>query len=399
MRAEIIAIGTELLLGEITDTDSAFLAGQLPALGIDLYWVSQVGDNKDRLLEVLRRAWQRSELILTSGGLGPTEDDITREAIAGMLGEELVLAPSLESRLRERFTRMGIEMPLSNLKQARLIPSAEPLANASGTAPGWWVTREGRILVAMPGPATELQDMWRKEIQPRLQKMATAVILSRTLKTAGLSEAAVGEMVSYFFSSSNPTLGIYARADGIHLRITAKADTREQAEAMIAGQEAGIREILSGYIWGVDSQGLEEVIGRLLVEKKLTLAVAEDYGAGWLAARIADAPESRSFFKGGLVAVNDESKIAFGVSSGVLSRHGAASAEAAKAMAEAVREQLGADIGIAVGAAAETETGASGVVHIALTGAGGTRVISGVRNRQRVVNTALFELRKLLLTL
>ncbi|MDP6126692.1 MAG: competence/damage-inducible protein A, partial [Dehalococcoidales bacterium] len=152
MKAEIISIGTEILLGEITDTNASYLAGQLPPLGIDLYWVSQVDDNQGRLVEVLRRAWQRSEFILTSGGLGPTGDDLTREAIAEMLGETLEVDPSLEKALRERFGRTGGDMPLSNLKQANTIPSAEPVPNPLGTAPGWWVERDGRILVAMPGP-------------------------------------------------------------------------------------------------------------------------------------------------------------------------------------------------------------------------------------------------------
>jgi len=173
VRAEIISIGTELLLGETTDTNASYLASQLPLLGIDLYWVSQVGDNQGRLVEVLKRAWQRSELVLTSGGLGPTGDDLTREAIAEMLGEKLEIEPSLEKGLRERFGRWSMAMPLSNLKQATLIASAQSIPNEQGTAPGWWVEKGGCILVAMPGPPREMQEIWRKEVQPRLWQDST----------------------------------------------------------------------------------------------------------------------------------------------------------------------------------------------------------------------------------
>ena len=224
MKAEIVSVGTELLLGEITDTNASYLASELPALGIDLYWISQVGDNQTRLEEILRRAWQRSDLILTTGGLGPTEDDLTREAIAGMLGERLRVDPDLERDIRELFTQRGIEMPPSNIKQATLIPSAEAIHNFRGTAPGWWVERDGRILVAMPGPPIELEPIWCEEVLPRLQRRCTGgIILSRTLKTFGLSEATVGEMVSPLLSQANPTLAVYAKTDGIHLRLTAKA--------------------------------------------------------------------------------------------------------------------------------------------------------------------------------
>ena len=187
MRAEIISIGAEILLGEITDTNAAYLAGQLPHLGIDLYWVSQVGDNKAQIIEVLKRAWQRSELILTTGGLGPTGGDITRESIAEMLGEKMVIEPSLESELRERFSHSNMEMPLSNLKQAALIPSARPIRNTQGTAPGWWIGRDGRTLIAMPGPPREMQEMWQKEIHPRLHQGSSSIILTKTFKTFGLS--------------------------------------------------------------------------------------------------------------------------------------------------------------------------------------------------------------------
>lgn len=399
MRAEIISIGSELLLGEIVDTDSSYLAGQLPALGIDLYWISQVGDNKARLEEVLGRAWQRSELILTSGGLGPTADDLTRETIAEVLNEKLAVDPSLEKGLRQWFARWNLEMPLSNLKQAALIPSARPIPNARGTAPGWWVEKNGRILVALPGPPGELQEMWLKKVKPKLQKSSKtgAVIILRTLKTFGVGEATVGELVSPLLSSANPTLAVYAKADGIHLRIAAKARTRKQAEEMIAEAEVGIRGVLGEHIWGVDDETLETVAASLLVEKGLSLAVMEDYSGGQLAASLRGVPTSRTFFKGGVIASSDEAKIAFGVSATTISKHGAASSEVAREMAGAVRKLLKADIGLSVTAKEKAEDETTGAVYIGITDETGGRATLRL-TRRRVVPTALFELRKSLVS-
>jgi len=398
VKAEIVSIGTELLLGEITDTNASYLASQLPLLGIDLYWISQVGDNQARLIEVLKRAWQRSDLILTTGGLGPTEDDLTRETIAKMLGEKLEIAPALEKEIREFFAQWKMEMPLSNLRQATIIPSAESIGNARGTAPGWWVERDGRILVAMPGPPMELQEMWQKAVHPRLQQGSDAIILSRTFKTFGLSEAAVGELVSPLLSSANPTLAVYAKADGIQVRLTAKAESQKQIEEMIAEGEVGVRGVLDEYIWGTDTDTLETAVGRLLIEKGLSLAVMEDYSGGWLAASITDVPESPAFFKGGLVACSNEAKVALGVDAGVISQYGAVSSEVAQAMAEAARARLRADIAVSTTGMEETETTPAGMVYIGIANSRSSRAIARPRGKRRITTIALFELRKALIS-
>ena len=399
MKAEIISIGTEILLGEITDTNASYLAGQLSLLGIDLYWISGVGDNQDRLVEVLKRAWQRSELILVSGGLGPTGDDLTREGIAEMLGEKLEIDPSLERALKERFGHLGMEMPLSNLKQATLVPSARSLPNPLGSAPGWWVERDDHILVAMPGPPMELQEMWQNRVRPELRRGSASIILPKTFKTFGLSEAAVGELVFPLLSSANPTLGIYAKPDGIHLRLAAKGENQKQAEKVIAGSEASIRAALGDYIWGVDDDTLEMAVSHLLIEKGLSLAFMEDYTGGWLAASITDIPESPSFFRGGVVAYSDEAKIGFGVEAKVISQCGAVSTEVAQAMAEAVKELLKADIGISTTAMEETKERPLGITYIGIADGKGSRAISRPRGKRRVTATAVFELRKSLLSL
>jgi len=403
VRAEIISIGTELLLGEITDTNAPYLASQLPLLGIDLYWISQVGDNKARLVEVLKRAWQRSGLILTTGGLGPTEDDVTREAIAELLGEPLRTESVLEDEIRGFFAQRGIEMPLSNIKQAALIPSAEPIHNIQGTAPGWWVERDSRILVAMPGPPIEMQHMWHEEVLPRLRQFSTeAIIFSKTFKTFGLPEAKVGELVSPLLCSANPTLAVYAKADGIHLRLTAKAESQKQAEEMIINCEAGIRAILGEYIWGTDNDTLEAVVGRLLVEKGLTLAVMESGTGGLLAATITDVPGSLEYFKGGLVAPSNDATVAYGVNAKTISEYGATSPEVAQAMAEAARLLLGANVGVSITGVEEMEARSMGTVYIGIDNGKSRRVIKGnypgdrTRVKRRATTAALFELRKTL---
>lgn len=398
MKAEIISIGTEIMLGEITDTNASYLAGQLLLLGIDLYWVSQVGDDEARLLEVLERAWQRSDLVLTTGGLGPTGDDLTREVIAQLMGEVPETDPVLEVQLRERFSRMGLEMPLSNLKQVTIIPSAESIPNGAGTAPGWWIEKNGHLLVAMPGPPRELLAMWEESVRPRLTGGSGEIILTRTIKTFGLSEGAVGEMVSELLLVSNPTLGIYAKPDGIHLRIAVKAREPRDAEAILTESEARINAIMEGYVWGTDDDTLEAVTGQLLINKGLTLAVMEDYSGGWLSASLTELPQSSLFFKGGLVACSDEAKITFGLDAETLSKYGSVSPETALAMAEAARVSLNADIGISSTAITETAERPMGMAYIGIADGRDSRVVGRPRRRQQVSSTAMFELRKILLT-
>jgi len=408
VKAEIISVGTELLLGEITDTNASFLSSQLPLLGIDLYWISQVGDNQARLTEVLNRAWQRSDLILITGGLGPTEDDLTREAIAEMLGEQLRIEPALKREIEEFFTRRGREMSPSDIKQAALIPSATAIHNIRGTAPGWWVERDGHILVAMPGPPGEMHSMWHKEVLPQIrQRFSGAIILSKTIKTFGLTEAAVGELVSPLLSSANPTLAIYAKADGIHLRVTAKARSQKQAESMVAQYEASVRSILGEYIWGTDNETLESVVGSLLTEKGLSLAVMESCTGGLLAATITDAPGASTYFRGGLVAYSNEAKIACGIGARLITDYGVISAEVAQTMAEAARLRLGANIGIGVTGVAgpnEMEGKPVGTVYIGIDDGKRKQVIKGnypgdrARVKRRATTAALFELNKMLST-
>jgi nicotinamide-nucleotide amidase len=270
------------------------------------------------------------------------------------------------------------------------------------------VEKDKHILIAMPGPPREMQPMWHHEILPRLRQSATGeIIVSKTLKTFGLTEAKVGEMVSPLLSSSNPTLGVYAKVDGIHLRLTAKAQSQKQAEEMIAPGEARLRSVLGRYIWGTDSDTLEAVVGRMLAEKGLSLAVMESYTGGLLAATITDAPGASAYFKGGLIACSEEAQIAYGVDAGVISDCGASSAEAAQAMARAVRLHLGADIGVGIAGVDEPGEGEGrpiSTIYIGIDDGKNKEAITarypGDRAwaKRRAVATALFELRKILVT-
>jgi nicotinamide-nucleotide amidase len=381
VNAEIISIGTELLLGEVTDTNAAYLAGQLPLLGIDLHRVTLVGDNLERLSQAFSRAREDCDIVLATGGLGPTEDDLTREAMAQVLSEELSISPALEAELRAIFSRMGRAMPPHNIKQATLIPSAQAIPNPRGTAPGWWIEKWGKIIVAMPGPPREMQHMWEKEVMPRLQeKLPKGVILFRTLKSFGLSEAAVDEMVGPLFSLANPKIGIYAKPDGIHLRLIASAQRCEEAEELIDQGEAQLRAILTHHIWGIDSDTLEGVVGALLASKGLTLATMESCTGGLLAANLTDVPRSSVYYKGGFVAYSNEAKIALGVSAQLIEQHGAVSLEVAGAMAQAARLQLEAHIGVGITGVAgpdELEGKPPGIAYIAICDSQGEETIKG----------------------
>ncbi|MBO0791377.1 MAG: CinA family nicotinamide mononucleotide deamidase-related protein, partial [Ktedonobacteraceae bacterium] len=281
MRAEILSCGTELLLGQITDTNATYLAQSLAALGIDLYYVSQVGDNQGRIVETLRRAWGRSDLVIMTGGLGPTEDDLTRESISELLGETMAVDPELVVTLRARFAHSV--MPERNLKQASLIPSARSLANPVGTAPGWWVEKDDRIIVAMPGVPGEMYKMWEEQVLPRLGALTGGVIFTRILRVSGIGESTVEEKLGDLIHNTNPTLATYAKSDAVDVRITAKAASSREAESTVVSMEQQVRQIFGHYIFGIDKETLAGRVGALLLERGQTLGVMESLTGGLVA--------------------------------------------------------------------------------------------------------------------
>ncbi len=379
MRAEIISCGTELLLGHISDTNATYLAQSLAALGIDLYYVSQVGDNQGRVVETLQRAWERSELIIMTGGLGPTEDDLTRESISALVGETMQIDLQLEAELRDKFVRLHMEMPARNLKQATLIPSAQSLANPIGSAPGWWVEKDGHIVVAMPGVPREMYRMWEEQVVPRLHKHTGGLIFTRILRVYGIGESTVEERLGELIHTTNPTVATYAKIDAVDVRISAKAEQRERAEEMVVDIELQIRKLLGDAIFGVDRETLAQVTGKLLMAGQWTLGVMESLTGGLLASTITDVPGGSQYFLGGIVTYTAELKARMGVPQDILERYGAISEQTARAMAHAVRERLGTDFGIGITGVAgpdKQEDKPIGTVYIAVEGPEG--IVTGM---------------------
>lgn len=384
MRAEILSCGTELLLGHITDTNATYLAQSLSALGIDLYFVSQVGDNQGRIVDTLRRAWERSDLIIMTGGLGPTEDDLTRESISALLGETMQVDPRLEAELRQVFAARNARMPERNVKQATLIPSAQALPNPVGTAPGWWVEKDGRIIVAMPGVPREMHRMWEQEAIARLRPYTGGLIFTRILRVSGLGESSVEERLDTVIHSNNPTIATYAKSDAIDVRITAKAETAEEAERMVAEMEVRVRQLLGHHIFGADKDTLQAVIGNLLMARQQSLAVMESITGGLLSSAITDVRNSSKYFTGGVVAYSAGIQEQMGVPREIMEQYGVISEETARAMAHAIRERFGADYGLGITGIAgpDTQEGKPvGTVHIAIEGPGG--VVTGMGSGYR----------------
>ncbi len=372
MRAEILSCGTELLLGHISDTNATFLAQSLSSLGIDLYFVSQVGDNLGRIVDTLRRAWERSDLVIMTGGLGPTEDDLARESISTLLGETMRVDPQLEAELRERFAARNFPMPERNLKQATLIPSAQTLPNPLGSAPGWFVEKDGHFIVAMPGVPREMYRMWEAEAVPRLAKYTGAgTIFTRIFRVSGLGESAVEERLDEILHSGNPTVATYAKSDAVDVRVTAKAENRQRAEEMVERVEAQVRRLLGHHIFGTDKDTLQSVVGKYLSERQQSLAVMESLTGGQLSSTITNYPASSKHFIGGVVAYSPDLKIQLGVPRETIEQFGVVSPETARAMAQAVRRLLKADYGLGVTGVAgpeEQEGKPVGTVYIAIDG-------------------------------
>jgi nicotinamide-nucleotide amidase len=409
MVAEIVAVGTELLLGQITDTNAAYLGRTLAGLGVDVYYKSTVGDNAGRVCEALSRARDRSDLIVTIGGLGPTEDDLTKECIAEVFGERLVMhEPSLD-RLRAFFRRRGVEMPERNAKQALIYEHGRTLDNPHGTAPGALLEKEGKVVISLPGPPNEFIPMVDNQMVPFLSERLSgerSYLVTRTLRIIGMGESAVEERVQDLLASRNPTLAPLAHTGEVHLRLAAKAPSREAARELIRPVEEEIRQRLGRVIYAVDQTRLEEAVLAGLRERGLTLACAESCTGGMLGARLTAVPGSSSVFLGGIISYSNEAKASLlGVDPVLLREHGAVSGPVAAAMAKGARERLGADVGVAITGVAGPEGGSPekpvGLVYVSVDADSGTRVTEnhfiGIREdiRARAAQSALQLLRDL----
>ncbi len=345
MRAAILSIGSELIDGFLTDTNATFLARELVELGIELTSVFQVGDDRRRITRALRRAWEDADLAITTGGLGPTEDDLTREAIADLLGESPSVDPGLLDALEAYFAARGTSMPPSNIKQAWLIPSATGLPNPLGTAPGWYVQRDDRFIVSMPGVPREMRRMWREQAVPRLASLlGDRVVVSRTLKAIGIGESAAEEMILDVIHREHPRVATYAKNDGLHIRITAITQNREEAEQAVSRTEQEIRQILSEYIYGDDQVSLAQALLAPLETTRETLATSDAGSGGFLAALFSSDPGVDARYRGGLVRTYEQAAATSGVDPDLLG----GTREIAAREAEVARSLLEADLGLAL---------------------------------------------------
>lgn len=375
LSAEIVSIGTELLLGQITDTDAPFLSRRLSALGIAVYHRATVGDNYERALATVLQALSRSDVVLLIGGLGPTMDDLTRDIIAAATDTPLVRDESVARHLTDWFAAKNYSMTDTILRQADVPTGAVPLPNAFGTAPGLWLEKSGKIVVALPGPPNELEPLFDAEVAPRLSvKIGTEriVIRSRTLRFAGIGESNVEDAVKDLMNDANPTVAPYAKRAEVHLRVTASARTEAEADALTAQRAAIIRERLGAFLYGEDDTTLEDVVVRLLIERKETVAVAESCTGGLLAGRITNVAGASAVFGVGLVTYANDAKInLLQIPRAVIGGAGAVSPEVAKAMASRVRELSGATFGLSTtgvaGPGGGTPEKPVGLVHIGLS--------------------------------
>jgi nicotinamide-nucleotide amidase len=353
MKAELICIGTELLLGQTVDTNAAYLARELADLGIDLYYKATVGDNLQRLAVVLEAAWSRAELLILSGGLGPTQDDLTREAVAGLLGETLEFRAEAWREIEVFFQKLQRTLVTSNHRQAMFPPSAESIPNSVGTAPGLLVAKDGHFVVALPGVPRELTIMWERSVRPFLQNQrahdAETVLTSQIIRVVGIGESQMEEkVIDLIQGQTNPTIAPYAGQGEACLRLTAKSGSAAENLRLLEALRTTIETRLAPYIYGYDGDNLETVVGRLLRKKDWRLAVAESCTGGLLTHRITNVPGSSAYYLGGVNSYSNQFKMEMlGVPEAILAAYGAVSSETAQAMAEGARRISGAEIGVA----------------------------------------------------
>jgi nicotinamide-nucleotide amidase len=349
LRAEIISVGTELLLGQITDTNATYLARLLASYGVDVLFKQTVGDNLDRVRGAVEMAIRRADVVVMTGGLGPTEDDLTCEAVALATGRPLVFNQAVAEGIAAFFDRRRRTAPESVFRQARVPTGAQVVPNRRGTAPGVIVPAGECTVFMFPGVPREMEGLVEDGLIPWLrERTGGEVIRSRVLRIAGLGESVVEERVRDLIHGTNPTVAPLAKLGEVHLRITAKAHPAEAA-AMIARAEAGLRARLGDAVFGTDEETLHEVTARLLLARGQTLAIAESCTGGLVASRLTEVPGSSAFLLAGFVAYSNEAKVRdLGVPAALITEHGAVSAPVAEAMARGARERTGADIGVGI---------------------------------------------------
>jgi nicotinamide-nucleotide amidase len=409
MKAEIIAIGTEILLGDIVNSNAQYIAQELAALGIDMYYQQVVGDNEKRIIHAFDEAYSRSDIIITTGGLGPTEDDLTKEVAAKYFKKELLPNEESIEKIKNYFKFRERKMTENNLKQGLIPEGAIIINNDNGTAPGVIIEENSKIMIILPGPPKEMKPMFEDTVRPYLQKKADSIIMSRVIKILGIGESAVAEELKDIMTAqTNPTIAPYAKEVGVMLRITAKANNEEEAIKLIEPIEKEIKNRLGDNIYAIEDVSIEDVVAKLLIEKKLTISTAESCTGGMIAGTLINYPGISEVFLEGTVTYSNEAKHnRLGVKNETLEKYGAVSEETAREMAIGIANTAKTDVSIVTTGIAGPEGGTPekpvGLVYIGVYFKGEVTVkkyvFNGNRSRVRLqaTTTGLDMLRRVLM--
>jgi competence/damage-inducible protein CinA-like protein len=373
LSAEIIAIGSELLTARFKDTNSLYLTEQLNEIGIPVVMKGIVGDDENYLEDAVRQSLARTPVLITIGGLGPTEDDVTRKVVARVLQRQLVLNDEILARLQRRFKSRGIEMPANNARQALVLTGSDILENNNGTAPGLWIRSEKNHVILLPGPASELKPMFEATCVPRLRELSGTGALARCVfRTAGLPESLLDARIAPIYTKyKNPETTVLARPGQVEVRLTARGKNLEEAERLLKELADQIDQELDDFIFARSEQSMEEVVGMYLVMKNATISTAESCTGGLVAERLTDVPGSSRYFMSGVICYSNEAKMELaGIPPLLLEMQGAVSAEVARGLAEGVRARANTTLGVGVTGVAGPTGGSSekpvGTVHIAV---------------------------------
>ena len=407
MKTAILTVGTEILFGQIVNTNAAYLSRELNNLGFDVMYHYSVGDNPKRLLELIHLAFRDCDMIITTGGLGPTQDDLTKETIAKAMGERIVVSDMAMEALKSHYRKSERPMTENNLKQAYMPESAEVLPNDQGTAPGFWLEKDGKIIVSMPGPPREMTNMFSKEVMPRLRSLQDSVIHYRILRTFGLGESKMETvLLPLIDEQTDPTIATYAKEGECSLRIASKRATLQEAKKAVDDMSQRVMDIIGEYVYSQDNEDLKDVVGRLLISKYITVSCAESCTGGLFAGTLTDIPGISCVFDRGIVTYSNKAKMEeLGVKEDTLETFGAVSSQTAAEMAQGLAEKTGSDLCISVTGIAGPDGGSLqkpvGTAYVGIRWKGNTEIIKIQRrnvnrkwNRNYAVLSMLYEIYK-----
>ncbi|TCT15032.1 competence/damage-inducible protein cinA [Natranaerovirga pectinivora] len=396
MIAEIISVGTELLLGNILNSNAKYLSEECSELGLSVFFQTVVGDNEKRLEETIKRALQGSDIVFLTGGLGPTQDDLTKEVVAKVVDKPLVKDEYTEKKLIDFFNKRKVKMASNNLKQALIPEGSLVLENNNGTAPGLIVNEDNKILVLLPGPPKEMVPLFEEQVKPYIRKISSETIASKTLRVVGIGESTVEELLTELINGqSNPTIAPYAKDGEVHLRLTAKALSEKEAYELIEPTEKAVYDILGDSIYTNEDKTLEEVVLDLLLEKEYTLSIVESCTGGLLSGRIINCSGISTVYKEGQITYSNEAKVNLGVKEETINQYGAVSGHTAKEMVEAMAKVSGSEVSLSVtgiaGPTGGTEDKPVGLVYIGCYINGKTTVkeYNFVGSRERIRNNSV----------